>query len=162
MILKRLTLFIFILLCVSISNLHAQEVIVTSGGNAEGSGGSSSYSVGQVFFSVYTGTNGSIVEGVQQAYEISTHTGIELNEDINLQCSTFPNPTNDFLILKIEKLDLSSLSFQLYDMQGKLLEDKKPEGNETKISMLNYSPSVYFLKVKDSQKELITFKIIKN
>jgi hypothetical protein len=48
---------------------HNQESIVASGGDASGSGGSSSYSAGQVFYSNYTGSNGSETQGVQQADE---------------------------------------------------------------------------------------------
>ncbi len=60
-----------VLLTVTVFILHvnAQESIVASGGDASGSGGSSSYSVGQVFYSNYTGSNGSEAQGVQQADE---------------------------------------------------------------------------------------------
>lgn len=38
---------------------HAQESIHTSGGDASGSGGSAAYSVGQVFYTSNTGSNGN-------------------------------------------------------------------------------------------------------
>jgi len=49
--------------------IHAQESVNASGGDASGSGGSSSYSVGQVFYSNYTGANGSEAQGAQQVDE---------------------------------------------------------------------------------------------
>ena len=49
--------------------IHAQESVNASGGDALGSGGSSSYSIGQVFYSNYTGASGSEAQGVQQADE---------------------------------------------------------------------------------------------
>ncbi|NLF43456.1 MAG: T9SS C-terminal target domain-containing protein, partial [Bacteroidales bacterium] len=53
-----------------ITGLSAQNSINTSGGNASSTDGNMSYSVGQVFYNTSQGTNGSIIEGVQQPYEI--------------------------------------------------------------------------------------------
>jgi hypothetical protein len=47
-------------------------------------------------------------------------------------------------------------------MQGKLLETKMIEGNETNIETCNFALAIYFLKVKDGDKDVKTFKIIKN
>jgi len=55
--------------------LQAQVAIPASGGNATGTGGTVSYSVGQVFYTINTGTTGFIVQGVQQPFEISHPAG---------------------------------------------------------------------------------------
>jgi hypothetical protein len=47
-------------------------------------------------------------------------------------------------------------------MNGKLLESKKITGNQTSIVMSNLVPATYFVKVTESNKEVKTFKIIKN
>ena len=47
-------------------------------------------------------------------------------------------------------------------MNGKLIESKKVENNETSIVMSNLVPATYFLKVIQDNKEIKTFKIIKN
>ena len=60
-----LILFIFISL-VSIS----QESVNASGGNATGSGGSISYTIGQIDYIEASGVGGSVNQGIQQAYEI--------------------------------------------------------------------------------------------
>ena len=52
--------------------LQAQEIPIASGAVATGIGGSSSYTVGQVVYTTNTGSNGSVAQGVQQPYEIST------------------------------------------------------------------------------------------
>ena len=46
---------------------NAQDAIPATGGDATGSGGSASYTVGQIGYTTNTGTNGSVAEGVQQA-----------------------------------------------------------------------------------------------
>jgi hypothetical protein len=157
---KKLKLSAVLLLGLGLTGLQAQETIPATGGNASGSGGTVSYSVGQVVYTTNTGANGSVAQGVQQPFEISVVTGIEQTA-INLVISAYPNPTTDFLQLKVESEKLKDLSFQLYNMQGKLLQNKKIEGNETSIVMSSLVPATYFVKVVQGNKEVKTFKIIK-
>ena len=62
---KLIILTVTFLLSVS---LQAQEGFSASGGKAQGTAGSSSYTVGQTVYGTYTGSNGSVAQGVQQAY----------------------------------------------------------------------------------------------
>lgn len=141
---------------------QAQNTISALGGNASGSGGSASYSVGQVVYQTHTGTNGTVAQGVQQAYEISVVTDIKEAKGINLSVSAYPNPTTDYLILSIDEFEISNLSYQLYDLQGNLLQNEKITGNQTSIVMGNLVPATYFVKVIQGQREVKIFKIIKN
>ena len=155
---------ILLVLTFSLSVATAQEGINATGGDASGSGGSASYSIGQVFYQTHTGTNGSVAEGVQQPYEISVVTGIE-EKEINLAISAYPNPTTDYLTLQVgasTTLNIHTMSYQLYDMNGKILQSNKIAGNDTSIIMSNLVPSTYFVRVMEGNKELKTFKIIKN
>lgn len=156
---KRLVLsMLAILVCIL---LQAQTSNPASGGNASGGGGSVSYTVGQIVYITNTGTNGSSSQGVQQPYEISVVTGIEEAQDISLEVSVYPNPAQDYVILKIKNYEVENLDYQLYDINGSLIKDNKVEGNETTIEMQNLKPSVYFLKMTDNLKAIKTFKIIK-
>jgi len=159
---KKVNLTAILLLGLGLTGLQAQESVNATGGNASGSGGAVSYSVGQVVYQTHTGTNGSVTEGVQQPYEISVLTGLAEAKDINLSVSAYPNPTTDYLILEIKDFELSNLNFRVYDMHGKLLETKKIEGKQTRIVMSNLVPATYFIKVIQGNKEMKTFKIIKN
>ncbi len=159
---KKLKLSAVLLLGLGLTGLHAQEAIPASGGDASGSGGSVSYSVGQVVYTTNTGANGSVAQGVQQPYEISEVIGLEEAKGINLEYKVYPNPATDLLTLIIKNYDSENLSYQLFDINGKLLENKKLTGNETTIMVEALVPAAYFLKVIDDQKELKTFKIIKN
>jgi hypothetical protein len=159
---KKLTVSAVLLLGLGLTELQAQESVNATGGNASGSGGTVSYSVGQVVYTANTGTNGSVAQGVQQPYQISVVTGLEEAKGINLSVSAYPNPTTDYLTLEVKDFELSTLNFQVYDMQGKLLQSKKITGNQTSIVMSNLVPATYFVKVTESNKEVKTFKIIKN
>lgn len=159
---KKLKLSAVLLLGLGLTGLQAQTAAPTTGGNASGSGGTVSYSVGQLVYTTNTGTNGSVAQGVQQAFEISVVTAIEQAKGINLSVSAYPNPTTDYLTLSIGEFDISNLSYQLYDMNGKLLQNEKITGNQTSIVMSNLVPASYFVKVIQGNKEVKTFKIIKN
>jgi hypothetical protein len=155
-----------VMLFPALTELNAQEAVSTAGGEAIGSGGSLSYSVGQLFYHSEEGTNGSIVQGVQQPLEISFAVGIEKNSGISLKCSAYPNPTGETLNLKVENFDKQVLQYKLYNAKGELLINKKLESMETSIRMDQLLPSTYFLKViqsmnAESEVEIVVFKIIK-
>jgi hypothetical protein len=144
------------------STIQAQNAIPASGGNASGSGGTASYTIGQVGYTTNTGTNGSVAQGVQQPYEISVVTGIAEAKDISLEIEVYPNPATDYIKLKIGNYEVQNLRYQLYDINARLLQDNKIVDNETNIVMSYYMSATYFLKVTDNNKVIKTFKIIKN
>jgi|WetSurMetagenome_2_1015567.scaffolds.fasta_scaffold00511_7 hypothetical protein len=147
----------------SITVLQAQEAISTAGGIATGSGASSvSYSVGQIFFNTYSGSNGTIAQGVQQPYEISVVTAIENAEGIKLECKIYPNPTRSQIKLVVKSIDFNNLTFQLYDLNGICIQDKNIDSVETEILMGSLRTSTYILIVLKGNMEIKTFKIIKN
>jgi len=154
---KTMTSVAFLLL--GLGGLHAQESPTAAGGEATGTGGTASYSVGQVAYATNTGSNGSVLQGVQQPFEISTTVGIN-ETSIHLEMSVYPNPTTDYLTLKVE--DNSNLSYQLYDLQGKVIENKKVNANSTIITMEALPKATYFLTVTDNKNTVKTFKVIKN
>jgi len=161
----RLIVLACILFVYGTLSIQAQNNIVSSGGEATGTGGSVSYSAGQIFYTTNAGPNGSVAQGVQQPYEISVITAIEDAMDINLVCTAYPNPASDFLTLKVDAsttLENLSMVYHLFDMNGKLLEGKKITDTETYISIGNLESATYFLKVIQGNKDVKTFKIIKN
>jgi len=159
---KKLKLSTILLLGLGLTGLQAQTSVNATGGNASGSGGSASYSIGQLVYTTNTGTTGTVAQGVQQPYEISVVTGLEEAKGINLSVTAYPNPTTDYLTLEVKEFELSTLHFQLYDMSGKLLQSEKLTGSQTNIVMSNLLPATYFVKVIQNNKEVKTFKVIKN
>ncbi len=140
--------------------LHAQEAVVTSGNNATGTNGNVSYSVGQIAYTTNTGTTGSVAQGVQQPYEIQTVLGAE-NFNINLQLAVYPNPTTNWLQLEVKNNDLTNLSYQLFDLNGRMIYNQKVTSETSTISMEQLPQAVFLLKVLNNNKEVKTFKILK-
>lgn len=156
---KPILLLIAGLLWVSFA--QAQESTNASGGDATGTGGTASYSVGQVVYTTNTGSTGSVAQGVQHAYEIFT-VGIKETE-LNISLTAFPNPTTENLTLQISDYNNEQLSYQLFDMQGKQLSNGQITAQQTQINMNSLPTATYFVNVVNQEnKKVQSFKIIKN
>lgn len=156
--LKKSSFFLVVPLASSFS--FAQVNTIVTGGNALGSGGTVAYSIGQVVYITNTGNSGTVTQGLQHPYEIQTILGFE-NNQISLNIKAYPNPTIDYLTLNVGNIDLSGLYFQLYNGNGKLIENRKMSSVSETILMENLSSAIYFLKVVNNNNEVKTFKIIK-
>jgi hypothetical protein len=142
------------------AGLFAQQDVITASANDEGAGGTVSWSLGLVAFSTLTGTSGSLLEGVQQPYEIYIMTGID--DEVQLQKITlFPNPATDIITLKFSEPKLKNFSCQLYDLQGKPLKEVEISSQETIIYLGGISLSNCFIVITENQKPVKIFKIIK-
>ncbi len=150
------------LLWCSIIDMQAQSNTVASGGEATGSGGTVSYTIGQVAYFTETGSTGTVNHGVHQPYEIFVYVGLEEAKGITLQCFAYPNPTTEYVKLKVENHKTKNMTYQLYNIKGELFENSKIEGKETNIDMSKLIAAMYFLKITYNYKEIKTFKIIKN
>lgn len=153
-------IFIVCSFFICIISASAQNTTLPSGGNASGSGGSVSYSVGQVVYTTNTGSDGSVAQGVQQPYEISEIVSIN-DYALEWECTVFPNPANDYIIISQTHLD--NCIFQLFDNNGQLVRQGKLNVGETNIPTRDLAPAVYFLRIADVAGELKKeFKIVKN
>ena len=148
--------FLFIIL--SFSKTYAQKSIVATGGKAIGTGGTASFSVGQIS---YKSPNGNIVsDGVQQPYEIAT-LGKSNFDGVLLSMIAFPNPTTDELRLRID-INNQNLTYQLSNINGKsIVNSQTILEKETVIDMKNFDKGVYILAVISKNKTIKSFKIIK-
>ena len=147
-------------LLLGFTQVNAQDVVATSGGNATGTNGNVSYSIGQVVYTPNTGATGSVAQGVQQPFEIQIVLGVE-NFNINLQLAIYPNPTTNWLQLEVKNTEFTNLTYQMYDLNGKLIYDEKVNAENTTIKTEQLPSAIYLLKVLDSNTEVKTFKIIK-
>ena len=153
---KNITTILFLLL---LNFAFAQKSVVATGGNATGTGGTASFSVGQISYKSPTGN--TVSDGVQQPFEIFT-LGTDDFPTIILQAIVYPNPTSSNINLIIENYSIDNLHYNLYDIQGRSIANQKITQQGTNITMENLQSANYFLQVFDNNKTLKTFKIIKN
>lgn len=143
------------------SGAYAQSNTLAAGGEATGSGGSLSYSVGQVDYIQATGSGGTANQGVQQPFEIFV-LGTDERPDINLEITVYPNPTVSNVTLRIGNFTSNNLSYQLYDLNGRLLSQQKLQDAITQIPFEGLASAIYLLQVMDRSSQIKSFKIIKN
>ena len=151
---------ITLILALCIGGIQAQESVNSAGSDFSGNGGSVSFSIGQVFYETQVGSTGSVAQGVQQAYEISTINDIGVPE-IVLAISVYPNPTTDILHLSVGNHNLSGLGLELFDVSGKLLFKQSILEPMTSIDMGLFPTATYYLNIIDRNNLIKTFKIIK-
>ena len=156
---KRVSLLILLFY---VTTGKAQYAITSGGKSTDNSSGEISYTVGQLAFETTKNSQGSISAGVQQPFEISTVLSNPNFSELNINLVVYPNPTLDNLTLKIENNDKNDFHYQIIDINGRILIETKLIGNDTNIQMGNFIKATYFLKITQNNKEVKTFKIIKN
>jgi hypothetical protein len=140
----------------------AQQTVPSAGGNSSGAGGTVSYTVGQAVYTAHSGSSGTVIQGIQQPYEIFVVTGLEEAAGIHLEFEVYPNPATDFVKLTIQKYKLENLAYKLYNVNGSLIKSGKITGEETVIDMDQLPQATYYLNIHDQQREVKAFKIVKN
>ena len=156
---KIVLIFLF-----SICTLQAQQNTTSTGGEAIGTGGTASYSVGQIDYISNSDSNFSVSQGVQQPFEISVVLGLEENH-IKLNLAAYPNPTNDQAILSLNLSTSASVSIWLYNTAGICLKswqfnNEQPGNGELILDLKEIQAGIYFCKIQVGN-EMVTKKIIK-
>ncbi len=161
---KRKNVIRYLLLALLLSferNISAQSGPVASGGEATGSGGNMSYSIGQIDYITASGSGGIATEGIQQPYEVFS-VNTEYLADIQLVISMFPNPVRDFIHLTINDLPLNECRASIHTLEGKLVLDLAIKEKSTLIDVSALAMSTYIVDVWQYERIIKTFKIIKN
>ena len=169
---KLFNLLILILLFISYKGISQNKkasandimnTIITSGTDAIGTSGTVTYSIGQVFHT-YIGVSSiyNVAQGIQHQ-ELSETSDATDSTETTTEILVFPNPTADFVNVNMKGMELENKkrSYQLYDLQGRLLRQNKIDETDTQISLNQFSSSIYILQVFVDNKVLKTFKIIK-
>ena len=162
--LKILFAFFLLLSQLSIMNCAAQQTFVAAGANVNGSSGSVSFSIGQAVYQTHSNNNGSIIEGIQQPYEIF-EVSITDYDGIVITCQVYPNPTTNLIQLQITNYELlinSDLKCSVLDLNGKLLMQHEITNESTEIAMGNLPKGIYLLNIIADKKIAKSFKVIKN
>lgn len=159
---KKLFLLIHVLLILGVQ-VYSQEIrrelISTAGEFYTTSNGSLAWSIGQV--AVQTHEKGDFVlsQGFHQSNLIVTAIKDSEKEDLNVKA--FPNPVRYKLSIQTESLKNKKIFLELYDIHGSLLLKKKIKTSPITISLANYSPGEYILRIIKNNKPVKSYKIIK-
>lgn len=155
---KILTFLLFVFIFPLIAQTHAS--LLSAGGNVASVSASISYSVGQVMYKQTLADDYIVSSGVQ-LYLASLPSFISKDFEQKAIFRIFPSVTDDFITM--EKIDLCKHKYtmHLYNLQGVFLKRKSIESNAYSLSLINYPPGVYFLKIYNDEAQSMVFRIIK-
>ncbi|MFT6922238.1 MAG: hypothetical protein ACJA1C_001240 [Crocinitomicaceae bacterium] len=157
---KRINYYLIFPLWLFSSNGFSQTATLPTGGEANGAGGTSSYSIGQVAYTTISGSVGSSAQGVQHSYEISDVSVFTMGENL-LELSVYPNPTADFIIIQLEEISNEALSFQLVNSRGQIVQNGSLFKETTQITLAEYQSAYYMLHIINNNQIARTFKVLK-
>lgn len=86
---------------------------------------------------------------------------VNIENEISCPVEVYPNPNNEMVMIRIKNSTIHDFLYVLYDVSGKVMEQKGIESNITAVNIHNYSAGVYLLKVIKTNKEIRLFEIIK-
>jgi hypothetical protein len=147
-----------LLFCASI---QGQTAISASGGNAESTDGSLSYTIGQVFYKEATDSNFTVNAGVQQAFEISEVLSIT-NPESNFSITLYPNPATDFINITLNGDNNLSANYSLIDLNGRTINSGKIDSLNKRINISELESATYLLTLITTDNQIKTYKILKN
>ena len=136
----------------------AQNAISSTGGHFKTTGGSTSFTVGQVAYVLKKGNGSYLNEGVQQVYTKKTTPVEELVYLKEVQL--YPNPTQGSMTLILSSMEDVQVRYTIMDYLGKEIKYGIILSEKSEISLRDLPSGNYFISLK-SKKENRIFKIVK-
>lgn len=117
------------------------------------------YAVGPTFYGVYQNRKVNLVDENTTVYDATLSTVESDLENKNIKI--FPNPTSDFIAIQIGGLNLQDLNIEMYDMQGKLIQEKTLKSGQTigYFDIQTLYSGTYLIKISTNNMSL-TRKVI--
>jgi hypothetical protein len=136
----------------------AQNAISSTGGHFKTTGGSTSFTVGQVAYVLKKGNGPYLNEGVQQVYTKKTTPVEELVYLKEVQL--YPNPTQETVTLILSSKEDVQVRYIIMDYLGKEIRNGNIMLEKSEISLRDLPSGNYFISLK-SKKENRIFKMVK-
>ena len=150
---------IILILILAGSVASAQQVVSSNGDSQSAAGVEVSWTIGETVIETFVSDANTLTQGFHQTkITITAVSGILYP---GLDIKVFPNPTPDIITIQFSEY-VEGSRFWLYDLRGKLLENKLISSADTEINMKNYASGQYILKLTNKSRQPIqTFQIIK-
>ena len=94
--------------------------------------------------------------GYKPAYEEEIITDKE-----DIQVKVYPNPANNTVFISLDKMPETSVNYQLYDIQGKELQNGNFSSQQQELDIASLSKGIYFISVSVENQSRITKKVVK-
>jgi len=155
----RSYLFPLIIIFLNCCIVHSQQAVSSMGANLQTTSGSISFTLGEPVIATLSITGGIITQGFHQTR--LTVTAIDEPYGNSMSVKVYPNPTADILFVSLEFDDLTHIRLVLYDLTGVILSISNADKELIEFDFSTCLPGVYFLKVYKYNREIGTYKIVK-
>ncbi len=149
-----------LVLLMSITSVFAfgQEVISNGGSSLSNGEYTIDFTIGEPVIETVQNDGKMLTQGYHQP----TLAIIEVKQiDENFSAALFPNPATSFLNVELEAFD--GVSFQLQDVNGKIIEQQGINQKVTSINVKSLDRGVYMLKLVDeNDNKLKSYKFLKH
>ncbi|MCC7503158.1 MAG: hypothetical protein IT229_11555 [Flavobacteriales bacterium] len=139
---------------------HAQQAVLPTGGEATGTGGTVSYSVGQVAYTTTSSSTGTMTQGVQQPYEVIATSLVEESNG-QLMATAFPNPASSLINIHLQSM-VENGNDRLVDGLGQLMLQGRIDGTDDTIDMAALPAASYVLLLFRNETPIGSFTVIKH
>lgn len=158
---QLIAIFFSIISINAFSQSISPELITTSGDNFKNSNVELDWSIGEIMIETYSNTENSLTQGFHQSkYDVTT--SVDEISGIDFKIKIFPNPTSDLINLQIIGNINQNLTYELIDLQGKVLIKNSVNKTKKQINMSRFSQNMYLLKITtENGKQVSIFKIQK-
>ena len=153
------SLIIILILFLAGSVVSAQQVVSSNGDSKSAAGVEVSWTLGEAVIETLISGSNTLTQGFHQTKITIT----ALSEILfpGLDIKVFPNPTPEIITIQFSEY-MEGSRYWLYDLRGKLLENKLISSADMEINMKNYASGQYILKLTNKSRQSIqTFQIIK-
>ena len=154
-----------LLLFAIIPSLITAQEISTSSINSAGTEYSNeetsmNWTIGQTATNTVSSDDMTLTQGFQQ----NSYTITDISADIieAIEISVFPNPTSDIVFIELTSNEYSDLIIDIFDISGKFIDCKQITESKNQIQLSQYSSDMFLINIKQDNKILKTYKIIKN
>ncbi|MEN8229278.1 MAG: T9SS type A sorting domain-containing protein [Bacteroidota bacterium] len=149
---------IMIILFVNLG-LRAQEVLSSGGETQTASGYEVCWTLGEPVIETFMPGTYILTQGFHQSRLTATAITQFLHPGIDLM--VFPNPARDFIVIQFNEMD-EYPGYCLYDITGKLIEEKSIISASTQLDLQDYQNGQYILQLTSKSGEpLQSVKIVK-
>jgi len=145
---------------VGVNAQTASSQLVSSSGNSFSNASYQlDWSIGECLTATYTTGAYVLTQGFyQSSYTI---TSVE-NLWSDIEITVYPNPTTDFINLKVKGSKAKSMQYTTTDFLGKILQTSNIAGDIEQIDFSNYATGIYFISVSQNKQLIRSFRIIKS
>ena len=135
------------------------EVLSSSGGSGQSAQASIAWTIGEPVTTTVSDGTSTLTQGFQQPTLLIATAQNEINELTSLLI--YPNPTADYVTVKMDQATQSSYSYRLFDSAGKLVSEGKATSANPNISFQGLASGKYTISLLNQNSKQQSISIIK-